>query len=377
MAERRVGRRPEGEEQAGRETRRAPGVGLRLPVVGQHGVEDVGAEGSLGDVAGGLVLVAEQAVQPAVGLAALGEVVDQLHVAPPPISQGGLGAVDEVVDVHQGGVVARQLAEPLGTDLPAVGIVGVEGQRQIGLAGRHRRRQGQRAEASARQDRRRQNEALAEQVGELGNARVGLEVDALDVGMGDAPAWRVHGAVGDHFVARAHEVLAGLHLDLLRPARLGQQLGGVDGQRPEGRNLAVQPGYLRLAHEVEADAAGGYRRWVAVLHPEQHLLAVPGRRQAAVEVGRPGVGVVGAGQHLVAVAVGVEGVLDDVMSGDAADVQEETPGEGAEAEAFAHVLGVDHHAAIGAGQRIAPLGQGIAVFVHQAAPGFRRLGAVA
>src|SRR3546814_11125288 len=95
-------------------------------------------------------------------------------------------------------------------------------------------------------DRRRQDEALAEQVGELRDARVGLQVDALDVGMSDASARRLHGAVGDDLVARAHEVLAGLLLDLLRPARLGKQCDGVEGARAERGNVLLHPGALAL-----------------------------------------------------------------------------------------------------------------------------------
>src|SRR3546814_14935326 len=99
-------------------------------------------------------------------------------------------AVEEVLEVDEGRVVARQLAQWPATDLAAFGVVGVERDRQVLLAGRHRRRQRQRAEARARQDRRRQDEALAEQVGELRDARVGLQVDSPDVGMSAASAAR-------------------------------------------------------------------------------------------------------------------------------------------------------------------------------------------
>src|SRR3546814_8274301 len=87
-------------------------------------------------------------------LAARGEVVDQLHVAPFAAS-----AVEEVLEVDEGRVVARQLAQWPATDLAAFGVVGVERDRQVLLAGRHRRRQRQRAKARARQDRRRKDEA--------------------------------------------------------------------------------------------------------------------------------------------------------------------------------------------------------------------------
>src|SRR3546814_10645847 len=126
VAERVVGLRPEGEKEACGEAGRPAGVGLRLALVGQDGVEDVGAKGGLGDVARGLVFVAEQAVQPAVGLAARGEVVDQLHVAPFAAS-----AVEEVLEVDEGRVVARQLAQWPATDLAAFGVVGVERDRTV------------------------------------------------------------------------------------------------------------------------------------------------------------------------------------------------------------------------------------------------------
>src|SRR3546814_19697176 len=79
VAERVVGLRPEGEKEAWGEAGRPAGAGLRLALVGHDGVEDVGAKGGLGEVAGGLVRVAEQAVQPAVELDDRGEVVDQPH----------------------------------------------------------------------------------------------------------------------------------------------------------------------------------------------------------------------------------------------------------------------------------------------------------
>ena len=44
----------------------AAGIGLRLALVGQHGVEDMRAEAGLGGVAAGAVLVAEEPVQPAI-----------------------------------------------------------------------------------------------------------------------------------------------------------------------------------------------------------------------------------------------------------------------------------------------------------------------
>src|SRR3546814_10523477 len=93
--------------------------------------------------------------------------------------------------------------------------------------------------------------------------------------MSDASARRLHGAVGDDLVARAHEVLAGLHIDLLRPARLGKQCAGVEGARAERGNVLLQPGDVVVAHEVEADADGRHRRRVAVLRSEEHTSELP------------------------------------------------------------------------------------------------------
>src|SRR3546814_17683328 len=72
VAERLVGLRPDGEKEACGEAGRPAGVGLRLALVGQDGVEVLGAMGGPGHVARGLVLEAEKAVQPAVGRAARG-----------------------------------------------------------------------------------------------------------------------------------------------------------------------------------------------------------------------------------------------------------------------------------------------------------------
>ena len=69
------------QEQPRGQARRRPGIGLRLVPVGHGRVENMRAETGFGGVAAGPVLVAEQAVQPAIGLAAVAEIVDQLGVA--------------------------------------------------------------------------------------------------------------------------------------------------------------------------------------------------------------------------------------------------------------------------------------------------------
>ena len=70
----------EPQEEPRRQARRAPGIGLRLALVGEHGVEDMRAEAGLGGMAAGAMLVAEEAVQPAVGLAAGAEIIEQLEM---------------------------------------------------------------------------------------------------------------------------------------------------------------------------------------------------------------------------------------------------------------------------------------------------------
>src|SRR6185312_6804974 len=62
MAERVVRCLAEAQEEPGREARRAPGIGLRLALVGEHRVEDMRAEARLGRMAAVPVLVAEEAV---------------------------------------------------------------------------------------------------------------------------------------------------------------------------------------------------------------------------------------------------------------------------------------------------------------------------
>ena len=53
-----------------------------------------------------------------------------------------------------------------------------------------------------------------------------------------------------------------------------------------------------------------------VLHPQDNALAIRGRWQAGVVVGGPGIGIMGTGQNRVVVAIGIERVFDDVVTGD-------------------------------------------------------------
>ena len=110
----------------------------------------------LGRMAAGAVLVADQAVHPAIRLAAVAEIVDQLGMA--------LGDDPSSVEVDREVVVARQAAEEALGDLAPVGGEHVEPERQvawrlaIGVGCTMVRKR------AARQHRERQQVAAAEQV---------------------------------------------------------------------------------------------------------------------------------------------------------------------------------------------------------------------
>src|SRR3546814_1003010 len=84
--------------------------------------------------------------------------------------------------MEQRRMVAGQPAEGMPRRLAAVRVVKNRCDGQVPLRRRHRRRQRKAAEPVDGQDRRRQQERLAQKVSELGYPRVGFEVDALDVG---------------------------------------------------------------------------------------------------------------------------------------------------------------------------------------------------
>ena len=66
-----------------RQPRRWTGIGLRFVAIGHRRIEDMGAEARFRDMAGVTVLVAKQRVQPAVSLAAIAKVIDQLGMTRP------------------------------------------------------------------------------------------------------------------------------------------------------------------------------------------------------------------------------------------------------------------------------------------------------
>ena len=81
MAQGVIRRIPQTEEEPSRKSRRPSGVGLRLALIGERGVEHMGAETCFRGVAAGPMLVSKQSMEPAVGNPAIREIVDQLHMA--------------------------------------------------------------------------------------------------------------------------------------------------------------------------------------------------------------------------------------------------------------------------------------------------------
>ncbi len=283
---------------------------------------------------------------------------------------------EQRVEIDGAGMVARQPPDDMRGDPLPGRIEHVQPQRQRALCRRHRRRQHDGAEAPARQHRERQQEAAPEPGRQGGDHRVGREIRALDIDMGD-----VRPAFAHHLVARPHHVLPGPELDLRRPGETGQQRGAIDRDRSEGSDR-VRPGRRRLrAHAPERHGAGRDRHGVAVLQPEHDPLVRPGRRQAGVERGGPGVGVVGAGEAGAGANaradVGVEGVFHHVVPGRADGVEKELAGEGRQAEAAADRGAVDDDPGPIAGDRLLPRRQNTAVGVEQAQPEPDRPGAIA
>src|SRR6202011_1562710 len=114
------------QKQPSRQTRRPSGIGLRLAFVGQHGVEHMSAEAGLGLMPAAALLVAENPGPPAIRAAALGEIVDQLHMA---VARRQLGAVDDAVEVDGDGVTAQQPAETVTRRLAAAAVIDDEPDR--------------------------------------------------------------------------------------------------------------------------------------------------------------------------------------------------------------------------------------------------------
>jgi hypothetical protein len=219
----------------------------------------MGAEARLGRVPAPAVAIAENRVQPPVGLAALGKIIDEFQVSV--ACPESAGAAD-LVEVECNPMVARQTAEAVSRHLAALGIVEDGGDRQLPLAGRHRRRQHGRPPFSPRQDRRREQITFAEGLAESREVRVGDEIAALDVEVGDAPP-----ALRDDLITGPHEMLSGMELDLPRPEQAGQKRADLDPKRGKGRDLLRDRRHAFFAHRREPQRARRNRRRVAVLNP--------------------------------------------------------------------------------------------------------------
>ncbi len=188
--------------------------------------------------------------------------------------------------------------------------------------------------------------------------------------MRDAP----FGVIRAHdLVARPHEIAPGPDLDLVGETRLGQQLAEIDRRGAKRRHFAVPPGDILRPHDVDADGAGGNRHRMAVLHPEQQGLARLGRRHAGIQIGRPGIGVVGATELPAGFRETVDRVFHHVVALDADRVDEQRAGEIAQAKPLAHRAAVDADGVEGAFQRLGPFRQHGAIGAEQAEPQ-RRVG---
>src|SRR5215469_12379228 len=150
-------------------------------------------------------------------------------------------------------------------------------------------------------------------------------------------------AIAHDLIARTHHVFASAYLDLLRPARLGQERGDIEWVARERRDRAIELHALFVAHQIKPDRAGRNRARLAVLHPERYVLAVIGRGKTGIEIRRPGIGVMRAGESAlgVASAIGVERVFDDVMALRANRMNEKLAGELRQGETLPHRLAVD------------------------------------
>ncbi len=203
----------------------------------------MGAEAGLGGMAALPVLVADQAVQPAIRPAALAEIIHQFGMT-------ALGpAVSSARSSATSWLRGRRPRKRSATRRPSASKTSTRIGRSawrsaIGVGCTMVRNR------AGRQDRERQQIAAAQQVGQRRDAGVGPQVGALHVDVGDAGAAVLH-----HLVARADDVAAGAELHLGGPAQVGQQLGHVQRQAGEGRDLAVQGDRLLGPHPVQGDGA--------------------------------------------------------------------------------------------------------------------------
>src|SRR5271167_1238723 len=96
------------------------------------------AKTGLGSMAAVAAPIAEDRMQPAIGGGALGKIVDQLDMA---IALAESLDAERTIKVEHGRMISRQASESVTQYLVPVGIAHDGGNRQLGLASRHRRRQ--------------------------------------------------------------------------------------------------------------------------------------------------------------------------------------------------------------------------------------------
>ena len=93
---------------------------------------------------------------------------------------------------------------------------------------------------------------------ELGQLRIGLQVFAFHIGVRDADP----PIAAKHLIARPHDMLAGTHLDLLRPARTRQQFPDAQTACRKRADSLFQRNNRIVSHQIQADIARWYRNRV-------------------------------------------------------------------------------------------------------------------
>ena len=116
-------------------------------------------------------------MQPAIRLATVGEIVNQLHMSKT-IAEG---AIDQTINGKIRVMISWQTTKAMPDHFLAVRCVYDQGDRQRVLCRRHRRRQSFAAEAGHWQDGRRQDERLTEEITQLSDSRISIEIGPFDI----------------------------------------------------------------------------------------------------------------------------------------------------------------------------------------------------
>jgi hypothetical protein len=111
---------------------------LRLVAIGQNRIEEVRSETGLGAMTALPMTIAKQGMQPPVSLASAREVIDQLNMA---VAAAEQTKIIDLVQIEHGRMGAREPPKGMPQHLPAVRVINQSGDRQLGLADRHRGRQ--------------------------------------------------------------------------------------------------------------------------------------------------------------------------------------------------------------------------------------------